>query len=428
MSSVLHLARRAPTWATALGVAVTTPLTAYLGTLTIASLLPRRSAPPVDGNLRFAILVPAHDEGAVIGRALKALSELDYPTHDVSVHIVADNCSDDTAVIVRAAGFEAHERDAPDDPGKGAALNWLFDIADSEPKPPDAYVIVDADTTVEPQFLSAMNRALRGEVRAAQGFYGVRDIGESHAAALRYAALACRHHTRALGRTRLGASCGLYGNGMAFRRSVLQGRRWSGHLVEDAEFQMELLLDGQLVTYVPEARLHAEMPDTLVGSGTQNSRWERGRLDLLRRYVPALMARAARSGHRRIATVDAVMDHLVPPLSVLALAQTGTSTASLVLRLLAPKPRNRTLWRLAATSTVMLVGHVVLALVSVRAPRAVYRSLLGAPRAVLWKTRLWARVLVRNDVPWVRTERNTRGGCAEENASADPPTHVGDNR
>ena len=51
---------------------------------------------------------------------------------------------------------------------------------------------------------------------------------------------------------------------MAFRRDILRRHRWSGHLVEDAEFQMELLLsEGVIVRYVPEAHLEAEMPATL---------------------------------------------------------------------------------------------------------------------------------------------------------------------
>ena len=78
------------------------------------------------------------------------------------------------------------------------------------------------DTTLETGFLAAMDAAFADEdVAVAQGFYGVRETEESPAAALRYAALACRHHLRPLGRTRLGGSSGLFGNGMAFRRDVI---------------------------------------------------------------------------------------------------------------------------------------------------------------------------------------------------------------
>ncbi len=111
--------------------------------------------------------------------------------------------------------------------------------------------------------------------------------------AFRFAALACRHHLRPLGRTRLGGSCGLYGNGMMFTRSLFEGRRWTGHLVEDAELQNELLLDGHLVTYVPDAVVWAEMPHTLV-AGDQPERTMGTRSDRDGAAVRADASRRAR--------------------------------------------------------------------------------------------------------------------------------------
>jgi hypothetical protein len=233
---------------------------------------------------------------------------------------------------------------------------------------------------------------------------------------LRYAALACRHHLRGLGRTRIGASCGLYGNGMAISRSVLRGRRWSGHLVEDAEFQMELLLDDVMVTYAPGVRLHAEMPASRAGATSQNERWELGRMQLARRYVPTLLSRALRSRHRRIAHVDAVFDHLVPPLSVLSIAQAGSVVSAVVLYATRHRRGDRLRLGLAGVSAATLAAHVIVGLRSVDAPPAVYRSLLGAPRAIVWKVALWVRVIVLPDrVSWTRTERNGRrlSGSAE---------------
>ena len=55
----------------------------------------------------------------------------------------------------------------------------------------------------------------------------------------------------------------------------------------------------------------------------------------------------------------------------------------------------------------MLTVHVLSALRMVRAPASAYRALAAAPRLVVWKAALWARVLVRGkDVKWVRTARN----------------------
>src|SRR6201988_4496592 len=103
---------------------------------------------------------------------------------------------------------------------------------------------MDADKVVDPRFLKAVTVRMEAGERVVQGPYRVRAPGASTASALRAAALALRHHLRPLGRTTLGGSCGLFGNGMAFATEVLRDREWSDHLTEDLELQNELLLGG----------------------------------------------------------------------------------------------------------------------------------------------------------------------------------------
>jgi cellulose synthase/poly-beta-1,6-N-acetylglucosamine synthase-like glycosyltransferase len=369
----------------------------------------RREAPArvAEGATRFAILVPAHDEEAVIADAVASLVGLDYPAGRFEVHVVADNCSDRTADLARAAGASVHERADTANPGKGAALNWLHDRVRRAPVPFDAFAIVDADTTVDAAFLWAMHAAIADGARVAQGFYGVSDSDASAAAGLRAAALACRHHLRPLARNAIGGSCGLFGNGMVFTADVLQERRWSGHLTEDMEFQLELLLDGVHVAYVPGARVVAQMPDDLATATSQNERWELGRLQLLRTYLPPL-ARRARSSSRRtqVESVDAILDLAVPPLSVLGAAQLATNALGLVAVVAHPTRTTRLAVVASALGTATLLIHALTGLWSAEAPSSAYRSLLAAPRIAVWKVRLWLRVMLKpGDVAWSRTAR-----------------------
>lgn len=396
---------------TAAATAVST-LTGYLGLLSVGGLVSGRrvrhpTAGSTDEHHRFAILVPAHDEAAGIARALGTMRAIDYPSESFEIHVVADNCTDDTAALVRACGVEAHERHDPADPGKGSALNWLHDLLVARGDVFDAFVIVDADTDVDPQFLAAMNRALLDGAEAAQGFYDVRDADQSATAALRAAALACRHHLRPLGRTLIGGSCGLFGNGMVFRSDLLATRRWSGHLTEDLEFQIGMLMDGHVVTYVPDARLAAEIPHDLDASVTQHQRWERGRVEVARASLPGLVLATVRRRGSRIAFADAVLDQLVPPVSVLVAAQFAVDVVGVVALALRPDPGSRRLLVADALSTTALVGHVIAGLHSVGSPRSVYRSMFEAPRLIVWKLKLWLGVLAgRTDVEWSRTQRN----------------------
>src|SRR5262249_20313785 len=154
-------------------------------------------------------------------------------------------------------------------------------------------------------FLAAMDRRFQAGAAAVQGYYGVRQAFDSTPSALRYCALACRHHARPLGRNAIGGSCGLFGNGMAFRRDVIETREWTDHLVEDMEFQLELLLAGVTVEYEPEAEVEAEMPTTFAASVTQHQRWETGRAQIARQYLPRLFQRLVKPGPaRRVAVAD----------------------------------------------------------------------------------------------------------------------------
>ncbi len=316
--------------------AAVVPLVSYLGVVSVAGVVAgrrvRRSSTGTTqdaGGTRFAILVPAHDEEAVIARCVGSLVDMAYPAERFGVHVVADNCTDRTAEIARGAGAHVHERTDPVDPGKGAALNWLHDRLVDDGAAYDAFVVVDADTTVDAGFLAAMDRAVRDGAHAAQGFYDVLDPGASASASLRAAALACRHHLRPLGRTAVGASCGLFGNGMVFTADTLASHRWSGHLTEDLEMGVELLLEGERVRYVPDARVRAEMPDALDASVTQHQRWEAGRVQVLKSTFPALVRAVGRGPRgRRLAALDAAFDVAVPPLSVLVAAQVAAGACA----------------------------------------------------------------------------------------------------
>ncbi len=195
--------------------------------------------------------------------------------------------------------MEVHERTAPDDGGKGPALQWLLTRLRDRDEPHDAVVIVDADTTVNPAFLRVMDAKLASGAQAVQSYYAVRDAEATPVTAFRAAALAARHYLRPLGRTVAGGSCGLYGNGMVFDTDLLHSHGWTNHLTEDIELQLDLLLEGWRVAFAPDAVVEAEMPTTMAASRTQHQRWERGRLELARRYTPRLLRRSVEAQGRR---------------------------------------------------------------------------------------------------------------------------------
>ncbi len=399
-------------------------LVGYLLLLTVAAgLAPRvTSGIPAATPARFVILIPAHDEERLLPGLFASLAALRYPADSYRVHVVADNCSDRTAEIANAAGATVHERHDTSRPGKGAALQWLLERLQVSAEAYDAVIIFDADSVVSENFLQVMAARLARGQRVVQAYYAVRQPQRSAAVGLRYSALAALHYLRPLGRMALGASSGLKGNGMLFAAPVLQRHAWSASVTEDIEQHMALLLAGERVFFAPDATVWAEMPDTLAKSESQHQRWESGRLLLARRYVPQLLRgalTAGQAGRPRQAYVllDAVMEHLIPPFSILA------ASSVLLLAL------NLALWAAAAFGLVaapgaagalagvnlalagsLLMGqalYLFAALRLVRAPRGAYWQLVYAPVYMLWKVRQYTRALFsQTRQAWVRTTRN----------------------
>jgi cellulose synthase/poly-beta-1,6-N-acetylglucosamine synthase-like glycosyltransferase len=337
------------------------------------------------------------------------MAALDYPADRYSVHVVADNCTDRTVEIARGAGADVHDRHDLHSPGKGPALQWLMARLWERGDRPDAVVFVDADTTIDAGFLDAVDRHLAAGADVVQGHYAVRGVEDSPVVAFRAAALAARTFLRPLGRVAIGGSAGLHGNGMVFRRAVMERHRWSNHLTEDVELSLDLLLDGVKVGFADDARIEAEMPTSLAASRTQHERWERGRVQTAQAYVPALARRSVAGGPAgRVAYADALLDQAVPPFSiVVASTSLWMVVATLRLVLQPGSRRRRRDATAAALSIAMQTWFVYSALRLTHAPAHVYRSLLGAPRQVAWKLRLWLRIVRRPHlVGWTRTTRN----------------------
>ncbi len=52
----------------------------------------------------FALIVAAHNEEIVIGNVVDSLNNLDYPKELYDVYVIADNCTDKTALNAESRG------------------------------------------------------------------------------------------------------------------------------------------------------------------------------------------------------------------------------------------------------------------------------------------------------------------------------------
>jgi 1,2-diacylglycerol 3-beta-glucosyltransferase len=410
----------------AAGFAATASIS-YLLILLIAAACAKRSSTlptdynsgPVTGTIRFAVMIPAHDEELVIASTLDSLAVQTYPQSFVEVVVVADNCTDTTAEIARSSGATVLERFNKDLRGKGYALDWALTQLLQRSNKVDAVVIVDADTWVAPDFLQIMAGRLASDADAEglcalQGRYGSLNTDDSWRAALMAAALDLFNHVKPLGRDWLGLTVGLKGNGMAFTRQLLEKAHWRGDSVtEDIDYGLDLARYHNLnIGYVPNARVMAQMPTNANQAASQRERWEGGRYKLLRERALPLLIEGLR--RRNIALCDIAVDLFIPPLAELGLLTVvfgGLVSIGTHTHLLA----HRWIWATIAFYDFLgLIIYIIAGLGVADAPPSAYRALLKAPVYAIWKICLYAvkpikkltkRGASKDEAEWVRTAR-----------------------
>jgi len=382
-------------------LALVTLCLGYLYFLTLAGV-PRRRAPLPDRPLHtFAIVIPAHNEEAVIGATMDCLLQLDYPQGMYEVYVVSDNSTDRTAEIVRQRGVVCWERFDEARRGKGYALAWLFERILGEGKY-DAVVVFDADSRVEAAFLRVMNAGLVQGQQVIQGRHVIANPADNWFTAAMYVGFVL-DNLRNSGRSNLGFSAKLMGDGMCFARQVLERFPWTATcLTEDTEYRAFLLLNNVRVTFAPDAVSYGEIPASLAAARGQRSRWMQGRAEVTRRLAPALLRAGLRN--RNLAQLDGAIEQAMPSYSTLLtlwglVALVGGGLDLLIGGFAMP-------WGWVLVLGAGFVLYPLLGLLLSRAPAAIYRHLALAPLYVLWRTgvRLWVR-LRRGTGAWVRTPR-----------------------
>ncbi len=380
---------------------------AYLALLTLLALTGarRRHAPGARSTRRFAVLVPAHDEQAVIERTLESLGNIRYPRSAFEIIVIADNCRDETARLARATGATVMERNDDARKGKGHALRWCLDRLMQDDRRFDAFVVIDADTVVEQDLLTVLNGCLDEGASWIQCSDLVARQSGSWSSEVTRIAFLLHNFVRPLGKMSLGLSAGLNGNGMCLAREAVFRIPWTSFSrVEDLEQTIRIVLKGERVHFAPGAVVYASMPSDAKNAETQRRRWEVARLAIVRQYAGGLL-HAALHGPSLVA-LD-MLAELVTPSFVSLVVFTA---AFLLLHLAALAAGVRCpAGGLLSLALLLEIFHVFGGLAAARAPGADYLVLARAPTFIVWKLRLYVKTLLKgDDTQWIRTERSNR--------------------
>jgi cellulose synthase/poly-beta-1,6-N-acetylglucosamine synthase-like glycosyltransferase len=348
------------------------------------------------------IIVPAHDEEALIGSTIAGLMAAAGGL--ARILVVADNCSDATAAEARRAGAEVIERHDADRRGKGFALD--FARRHLEASPPNLVVIIDADCRIDAASLKRLISACAATGLPCQATY-LLDPAPRASPAVQISTFAfyIRNVVRQRALQRLIGRVHLLGTGMAlpwpaFDREELA----TADIVEDLRMGMELAEAGIPPLAVESAEVWSA-PETAVNTLVQRRRWEGGFLAHAVASAPAMLGRSLSRGDLR--GLWAALDLMVPPLALLVLLDVVGIGLGAVVSLVS----GARAWPMLLLTGSLLLGAAGLAAAWLRGGSrfVTLGGLARIPLYLAWKLPLYLGLAGRGaPKEWLRT----RGGGA----------------
>jgi len=379
--------------------------------LLLATISPDRKAGPVGGAqtevFRLAVVVPAHNEAALIGRCVRSVAASIAASRRASecpVVVVADNCTDSTAARAAEAGARVLVRHNKSLRGKGYALRYAFDQLQAEGF--DGFLVVDADSVVSLNLIGEAARYLETGSPAIQCRYRVLNYEATLRTRLMDLSFLAFNVLRPKGRSGWGLSCGILGNGFGLRRQTLEKIPYdASSIVEDLEYHLRLVTAGERVDFIGDATVFGEIPSESGEAKVQRSRWEGGRLRMVREWVPAMVAWVIRGDWR---LTEPLLDLLTFPLAY-----------HVVLLMVAAIALPASLRPWAAISLLTVAIYVLRACLLGGHPLKTAAALTAAPFYILWKLTTLSAVFSasRRGANWIRSGR--------ENESALPSVRNG---
>lgn len=232
----------------------------------------RKRYPRVAPKTRFAVVIAARNEEAVIANLIRNIRRQDYPSELCDVYVVPNNCTDDTEGAAMAAGARIIRCLGPVS-NKGDALHQAF--SQLMGRGYDAFLVLDADNTLSDGYLARMNDAFCAGAMVCKSRIMASNPTESAVAGCYGLYKACFDLVWNRPRAACGLSAKLVGSGFAVRREVLEdlGGWNTVTIAEDAEFASQLAGAGYRVTWVHDAVNYDEEPTSFMLSLRQRKRW-----------------------------------------------------------------------------------------------------------------------------------------------------------
>lgn len=136
--------------------------TLYFATIVVCSMLkPKNKNEETTSDYKnLIVIIYSHNNEKTIVKLLEQLNKQNYPKGNYQIHIILDNCTDNSSNKLEFVGGAKLWRLTDDTPlGRDKAISWLLENLMSFKKV-DGYVFLNANRIVRNDFLSCVNNAL----------------------------------------------------------------------------------------------------------------------------------------------------------------------------------------------------------------------------------------------------------------------------
>ena len=249
-----------------------------------------RKFKPAKKKHKYGIVIAARNEKYVIGNLLDSINKQDYPNNLLTVFVVADNCTDDTAKIARSKGAICYERKDLEHRTKGYALQYLFKKIDEDYGIDsfEGYFVFDADNLLKSNYISKMNDAFDAGCKIITSYRNTKNFDENWIAST-YAlhwirSIRTNHRARSV----LHLATNIQGTGFLFSNEIVKDGWKYTSLTEDRALTADAVAQGYEITYQDEAEFFDEQPVSLKVALRQRLRWSKGHLQAFAESGPYL--------------------------------------------------------------------------------------------------------------------------------------------
>lgn len=396
-------------------IVVTNVFWLYQFIVAVAALIKVKEKPlKIDKKHKFIIVIPAHNEEAVVGNLVDSIMKINYPKEFYDVYVISDNSTDNTKNVALEHGAIVYERNDPSKKTKGFALDWF--ITRQIPtfkKDYDAMIVFDADNVVDSEFLNYMNISLCQGETVVQGYRDIKNPTDSWISGGYAIFYWMMHRFFHLARYNIGLSPLLNGTAFMVSMELIKQKGWKTKtLTEDIEYSLLSVIEGQKLGWQRKAIVYDEQPTGFVQSWKQRERWTTGHLQCLREYSGDLAKETVKK--KTMVNLDAFLYILGIPMFIVSIFLVIINIILYLIGQMGITDLSINMFLYFFTIIIMpLLGAIITVIFERKSFKKLWKGILGFPMFMLSWLIINIKCMFKPTVKWEKIEHKVSKSIEE---------------